>query len=477
MKIKSNQLLLLAVFSFVASITSSCKEDEGEKFTPSLPGEAFLLDAAAGSTDAATCTFADAWQATSSDNAYEITPASGDAGRFELVVKATQANTDIREREARLNVRDGKTIRELYLIQRGTPGTDLPASSSREIGADDPKLEFSFEGNVPVEVTVDKAWAKIASVEHSEQELLCDGKTPSEVRRTTVNVQVDQNADNAPRSAVVTVSTTAGDYALEIRQAVPLKVEWNREFYHRTAILRFTATWCYNCPVMAEAIGMAQKNAPGRIVPISMHASNSVGGLGYYQCKKFEERYNITGFPSGIANNILKIANEKPVENLVKVIDAVVSEATTSYPPRTAIHARSQVEGKKIRVDARIAVKQKDDYKIWVLLLESGIISEQDGADRNYEHNNILRAILTEELHGDPLPAAEGQQIVKYSLEAELPRSVLKPENLSVVIATVRPGNPDVQGVEKATYLELGTIWDNAVALPATGEVDFKYEE
>lgn len=112
-------------------------------------------------------------------------------------------------------------------------------------------------------------------------------------------------------------------------------------------------------------------------------------------------------------------------------------------------------------------------------LVESGIIYPQEGDARDYEHNFVVREVLTEDLFGDPLASVGDEEIIEYSLEADLPRSVLVPENTSVIIAVSRPRIGDPEGsleYPNVTYLDL-EIYDNAVIVPANGSVDLAYEE
>ena len=118
------------------------------------------------------------------------------------------------------------------------------------------------------------------------------------------------------------------------------------------------------------------------------------------------------------------------------------------------------------------------DYK-YTDMVESGIIYPQEGDARDYEHNFVVREVLTEDLFGDPLASVGDEEIIEYSLEADLPRSVLVPENTSVIIAVSRPRIGDPEGsleYPNVTYLDL-EIYDNAVIVPANGSVDLAYEE
>lgn len=465
------------MLTFLLSVTMiSCDEGGDNPIEPSLPDAAFLLDAEAGSSATATCTFADAWQVTTESEAYEINPASGAAGTFDLVVRAKESNEEIREREAHFFVTTGALKKSLLVIQKGTPGI-ICTAPAYDVAPDARSLTILLDANVAFETETDADWVEVASVKHSDPVLLQDGKTASASLRSTLTLTIGENKKAAERTAHLSLLSSAGTIKVDIRQLAPLVVDWEKAFFRRTALIRFTATWCYNCPVMSEAISMAQETWPDRIIPVNLHATTSKGGLAFYQVAKFEDLYKVEGYPTGIANNMAKIRNAKPAEALVGTIEAVVEEMKVSYPARTGLYASSQITDNKLKMDIHVAVKQKDDYKICAFLLESGITYPQEGATSNYVHDYVVRAALTKELFGDPLPTAESREIVKYTIESELPRSVMNPDNLSVVIAVVRPATPEVQGIEKVIYLDLGTIWDNAVTLSAKGAVAFSYEK
>ena len=57
--------------------------------------------------------------------------------------------------------------------------------------------------------------------------------------------------------------------------------------------------------------------------------------------------------------------------------------------------------------------------------------------------------MLTDNVFGDPLASVGAEEVIEYieyTLEADLPRSVLVPENTSVIIAVARPGSADSAG-------------------------------
>lgn len=451
-----------------------------EELPPEDTGITFVLGHGAGSAVSDIYDFSGDWEVLSGADGYSIDPASGKAGEAELTVTAEKTNAGLSEKESLFSVSDGGRQKTFRIVQRGTPQLVL-SETSYEMGQGTGKTEILLDGNIPFEADTDADWLGIIDITHSDQVLLSDGKTFSDSVRSAVTVQAAANTSAEARAAIVVLRSEAGDYEVAVSQSAPVSADWEREFFRRTSIMRFTATWCYNCPGMYEGICMAMEELPGRIIPINMHSMSSEGGLSYYQVGQFEELYAIEGYPTGIANNMVKIHANRDLNQLVPVITGVVEEAVESYPAGTGISAQSQIEDNSIKVDISVAVKEADDYRICVFLLENGIVYPQqtsgDGEVRDYVHDYVVRDILTEDIFGDQLPASGDKEIIEYSVESELPRSVIDADNLSVVIAVSRPCVPDIQGVEEATYLDLGTVYDNVVSLPANGFVNFEYEE
>ena len=473
-----------AALLLIAGGLLSCSDDNGGgEYIPPDSGVVFVLGGESGSTDTASLSFSSPWQVAVQPDGFEVTPASGDAGDVVMTVTSPASNPRVGEAEASFTVTDGSTESVYRIIQKGTPQLRI-VSESLSVPSKASQAEIVLDGNIPFEVTVAEtdSWIELGNVTASESVLLSDGETYSDSLRYTVPVTVLSNESGVERTASVTFTTEAGKYIVEIVQAAPLQVDWNRDFFRGTAILRFTATWCYNCPLMNKAIYAVAERMPGRIAAMNMHAISSEGGLAYWESGDYEEVYGIPGYPTGIANNMAMINNSRSLDELEAFVEGIVDEAVASYPAHVGISAYSQMtEDGGVRVDMSIAVKETSEYKVCVFLLENGLVYPQedytDGLVEDYVHNGVVRAVLTDDIFGDPLSLVEAQSVIEYSVEADIPRSVLDPANLSVVIAVVRPGSPEVQGVPGIQYLDLGYIYDNVVSLPADGFVELRYEE
>lgn len=479
---KNINMTKTAILLLAGAMALSCTPQSGsgeEELPPEDSGTTFVLGHETGNSATCEYVFNSDWEVISGAEGYSISPSAGKAGEASLNVSADNTNTELHEAEAEFSISDGEQEKIFHIIQRGSPQLIIERTSY-EMAPSAGKIDIALDGNVDFTVSSEADWLEIGETDSSEPELLSDGRTYSNVLHSTVSISAQANTSTEARAAVVVFSSEAGDYEVNISQSAPVTADWSRDFFRRTSIMRFTATWCYNCPGMYNGICMAMEQLPDRIIPVNMHSMSSEGGLGYYQVEQFEELYAVEGYPTGIANNMAKIHANRDLNQLVPVITGVVEEAIHSYPASTGISAQSQVSDGSIRLDISIAVKKADEYQICVFLLENGIVFQQqtnDGLVRDYVHDYVVRDILTENIFGDTLPSCGDNEIITYSIESTLPRSVLNPDNLSVVIAVARPGSPDTQGVEQATYLDLGTIYDNVALIPANGFVNFEYEQ
>lgn len=478
-KIKSTALLILA--GGLLSCSDDGIRDDGGEYIPPDSGVVFIVGSESGSADTAELSFSAPWQLSVPAGGFQVSPESGPEGEVVLTVTAETANGRIGERESSFTITDGTTEALYRIIQKGTPQL-VPQTLSVSMSSKVSQTTLAVDGNVSFETSVSADWLEVLSVTASDPVALSDGQTLSDSLRYIVAFQASENTTDAERTAVITLSSETGDVEVSVIQSAPLQVDWSRDFFRASAFLRFTATWCYKCPFMAEAVSAVSEAMPGRVISVNMHSSTSEGGLGYWKVGDYEELYGLVGYPMGVVNNMTVVQNKLNVEVLAEYITEVITEMTESYPAHTGISAYSQLdedEG-KVRVDVSVAAGEEDDYRIIVFLLESGIIYEQenDGITVfDYEHNSVVRAVLTDDIFGDPLPSSGAQEVIEYTIEGDIPRSVLDPANLSVVIAVVRPGHPDIQGIADTQYLDLGYIYDNVVTLPADGFVDLRYEE
>lgn len=436
----------------------------------------FVLGPEAGSTAESNCVFGESWQITSVPEGYTVSPMSGESGSVSLTVTALTTNTGLGERVRNVTAMCGGEMR-MTIIQRGLPGI-VPAYIHYNALSVGDTVSITVNANVEFEVLPDCEWLEVLEINANDSTLLSDGKTCSDSLLYTVTVAVQANTESTERTGKVVMRYESEIVDVFIEQSAPLAVDWGKDFFRTSVFIRMTATWCYNCPYMSEAISRVANEMQGRIIPVNVHSLSSEGGLAYYKSPDIEELYGIEGYPTGVANNMVKFKNIRSVDELAVIVRDVTQDAISFYPSRTAIHALSKLDNDSIYLDIEIAAKDAGQHSVCIMLLENGILYEQAGTGSgDYTHDAVLREILTGDLNGASLPESSGNDVLHYSLHAGIPRSVLNPNNLSIVIVTGRNCILDTKNVQTAEYLDLGTVWDNAAILPANGSVDLAYEE
>ena len=233
-------------------------------------------------------------------------------------------------------------------------------------------------------------------------------------------------------------------------QADPIGDEWkSKEFHHRSLAMRFTADWCGYCPMMASAIHGAQELMPNKIEAVSMHAS---GGLGFAQAYELVETFNVGGFPTLIMDSRADVPNYSPVSYTSGLIKSVLEETESSYPTKTGISFKTILSGQQIKADVKLYIKDADEYKVTVLLLEDHIIGYQSGVGNSYEHNDVVRLSLSD-ISGDLVSVKEGNTVWTGSFAGTIPAGC-DPDNLRVLVYVEKPyGNHTfVSGVTNVNY-------------------------
>ena len=269
-----------------------------------------------------------------------------------------------------------------------------------------------------------------------------------EARSTKV---VFEMADHSRRREV-TVTQDA-------HHTVPEGVDWNRPFHHKSLVMKFTATWCGYCPIMAQAVELAMEQHPGKLEAVNIH-----GGGSNYEFSQYEtlaNQYGVSGYPSGYVDGRREIQNYA-YTTTAGHIGQYMAETEANYPVSSAISYQGALSGRKLSLDVRLFIKEAASYKITVMLLENGIIGYQsdytDGDHQDYRHDHVARMALTNVL-GNSFSTSDDCERKDLHYTADIP-STYKLENMTVLVYVQRAyGSLPVVGTNYGGYFV-----DNAVS-------------
>lgn len=215
-----------------------------------------------------------------------------------------------------------------------------------------------------------------------------------------------------------------------------------KDFFRRSLILDFTATWCVNCPRMEAAFAAAKEARPGRLVPVSVHF---VDAFAVPEGNALVTKFGVSEYPTAVidmdpSSAFTTTSSELLLSGVDKLLEA--------RPLAGGIRMESTAEG---TVNVEITAVEAGDYTINVMLLKDGEIAPQTGGETNHVHNNILR----QHLKGEPLHLGEEEMATK---------------SFSLTI-------PSGDGFKIVAFMEKDGTVNNVTQCRVGETVDYQYEE
>ena len=205
----------------------------------------------------------------------------------------------------------------------------------------------------------------------------------------------------------------------------------DKEFYHRSLAMRFTADWCGYCPTVAANMAEFERLYPNKVEMVHMHCD---GNLKFSGAGPLENLCNITGFPTGIFDMRGEFYSTSSIKEQL-------DKTEQNYSTQTGVSYKSSLSGSNLTLDLKVYAKEADKYKITVLLLEDNIVGYQadyyNGTQYDYVHSGVVRMALTNVL-GDDCTTTQNNQIVKKSYSVNIP-SKYKKENMRILVYVQRP--------------------------------------
>lgn len=212
----------------------------------------------------------------------------------------------------------------------------------------------------------------------------------------------------------------------------------------RMVAMQFTSTGCTYCPILSSALKDVQKNMPGKIIPVSFHLDYNgfADPMALPVNAKFYERVN-TGDGAGLP--LFALNFRKSSQHIVNEYSKIVSEIEyqeSTWPSVSGVGVNSTYDASTgtVSVTARFVSEVSDEYRYHIFLLEDGIVYSQAGADGDYVHDNVLRAMAGDNILGSWLNSGKALEAGKeYSVTKTMDvKAGWNPEKMRVVAVLMR---------------------------------------
>ncbi len=219
-----------------------------------------------------------------------------------------------------------------------------------------------------------------------------------------------RNREEEARTGFIAVCSDTNCYMVDVNQSVP--DGWmSEDFLHHSLGMRFTATWCGNCPFMNTSFALANERLGGRLEIVNLHAESS--DIPFPDVAPLARQYHVNGYPYGILDGRVDVGANRDVEVIAANVVNAVTQQESVYPAVTGLEFASSLTGNTLTVDVDVYAQASDSYKLTVLVLENGVIGFQHfigEPDRNdYAHNRTARLSLTE-VTGDAFTLDAGEK-------------------------------------------------------------------
>lgn len=393
----------------------------------------------------------------------EISPLEGESGNGRVKVKAG-ANTSGVIRRAEFKVCSGTLSVNFSVIQ-----------DNYDLVFEIPETEMHISGAgglIPIPINTNQDFL-VESAQDWVIPIISQAKRPE-----NIVVAVEPNLTSSTRTSDITVSCDLGEVTITVTQdsADGLLSQWtDKSFVSRSLAMRFTATWCGYCPMMGKAFDMAKDQMDGSLELVSLHGSES--DLEFSGTNQLGRRFAIDGYPTGVVDARASIQNYPSYDYTASIVEQVAQETKKSYPTVSGIAVDSYISGTELTVFVPIYFHKADAYRVTVLLLEDGIVGDQNGGGSKYTHNDVARKALTS-MSGESA-RIESPNTVWTNFYTTKVEASWNPANLKVLVYVEKPygDQPYVEKVGSAVYGNYGdTYIDNcrAVKVGETANVELR---
>ena len=363
----------------------------------------------------------------------------------------------------------------------GNDGNDNPGGTPSET------VEYKLDKDYVVVAHGGETF-DITVTANCKYDILCDGWIKdlsgnlfAAVRPTVKSFSVGRNTAGKEREGYIifTFHTPDGDKDINVTvhqayapaEAGEVEGDWrNYDFVHHSLFLEFTGTWCGFCPLMARSVERVEKLYPDRFYCIAMHGGGS--DLDFGSTDYFDGVYKLkSNYPRGVVDGRIKIEKIDYAPGLDEDIANAFKYTEETYPTVTGVSINSTLDDNQLHVDATVYFKAPGAYKVYAMLLESGIYTNQktyvDGADEqyipNWLNNNVARMMLTANM-------GQSYNLLQETDEADFSwDKTVKPEwnadNLSILVWVERDYG-ELPRNQSSDLTNLNTFVDNCTIAP-----------
>lgn len=305
------------------------------------------------------------------------------------------------------------------------------------------------EDPVNIVLKSDRSEINVTAGESAVFSVLFNGEDVTEfadisfVSGTTSDPAIDKNIFTPSEEGSWTFAATYDGYESEPLTVTAFVVqEEGKDFFRRSLVLDFTATWCVNCPRMEAAFAAAMEARPGRLVPVSVHF---VDAYAVDEGTALVTKFGVSEYPTAVIDMDPSSAfTTTSSELLLSGVDKLLA----ARPLAGGIRMESGADGS---VKVEITAVEAGDYTINVMLLKDGEIAPQTGGETNHVHNNILR-----------------QHLKAESVHLNEEETATKTFSLNI---------PSGDGFKVVAFMEKGATVNNVTFCRVGETVDYQYEE
>ncbi len=218
-------------------------------------------------------------------------------------------------------------------------------------------------------------------------------------------------------------------------------------FFRRHLVMKFTGTWCTNCPAMGDIITAIEHEMPFEIVEMAIHSNDE---LKIDEGEKIVADQNYIFLPTVVVDLDLENEITKTAKDL---ITSAISSSTTSNPTVAGLRIKSSVSGGKISIETGVTTSVAGDYKLAIAVVGDNYHYAQKGASSsNYRQNKVLRLYATD-CYGDAITLTPNEESI-FNYEVAEPTDV--PGDMRIIAYLLSKQSDGTYLTNNSTECEVG---------------------